>query len=68
MQLQGRWLGSALVRKGLRRADQDHRPCYLETSDERNLAFYERHGFGVVERTTLGDSGPPAWAMCRAPR
>jgi ribosomal protein S18 acetylase RimI-like enzyme len=66
--LQGRGLGSALMKEGLARADQANCPCYLETSSERNLAFYERHGFVVVERATLGDGGPPAWAMRRDPR
>lgn len=66
-QLQGRGLGSALVQEGLARADQANCPCYLETSEERNLAFYERHGFTVLETATLGAGGPPAWAMRREP-
>ncbi|HEX5502797.1 MAG TPA: N-acetyltransferase [Thermomicrobiales bacterium] len=67
-QHQGRGLGSALVQEGLARADQANCPCYLETSEERNLAFYERHGFTVLETATLGDGGPPAWAMRREPQ
>ena len=64
-ELQGRGLGTALVREGLARADAEGCPCYLETSEERNLAFYERHGFEVVERVALGEGGPPGWAMRR---
>jgi GNAT superfamily N-acetyltransferase len=67
-ELQGRGLGSALVKEGLMQADQVNSPSYLETSDTRNLAFYERQGFVVVETATLGDGGPPAWAMRREPR
>ena len=67
-ELQGRGLGTALVKEGLARADQANCPCYLETSEERNLAFYERHGFVVVETATLGDGGPTGWAMRRDPR
>lgn len=67
-ELQGRGFGSALVKEGLARADQANCPCYLETSEERNLAFYERHGFTVVESATLGDGGPTAWAMRRDQR
>jgi ribosomal protein S18 acetylase RimI-like enzyme len=67
-ELQGRGLGSALVREGVARADEANCPCYLETSEERNLAFYERHGFAVVETATLGKGGPTAWAMRREPR
>lgn len=66
--LQGRGLGSALVKEGLMQADQADCPSYLETSEQRNLAFYERHGFVVVETATLGDGGPPAWALRRDPR
>jgi len=67
-ELQGRGLGSALVKEGLMQADQAHCPSYLETSEQRNLAFYERQGFVVVETVILGDGGPPAWAMRREPR
>ena len=64
-ELQGRGLGSALVKEGLMRADHANCPCYLETSEERNLAFYQRCGFTVVESVSLGEGGPPAWAMRR---
>jgi ribosomal protein S18 acetylase RimI-like enzyme len=64
-ELQGRGLGTALVQEGLARADQATLPVYLETSDERNVAYYERHGFAVVESARLGSGGPPAWGMLR---
>jgi ribosomal protein S18 acetylase RimI-like enzyme len=67
-ELQGRGLGSALVKEGLALADQSNSPCYLETSEERNLAFYQRLGFVVLEAATLGDGGPTAWGMRREPR
>jgi hypothetical protein len=54
-----------LVKEGLARADQANYPCYLETSEERNLPFYERCGFKVVESALLGDGGPTAWGMRR---
>ena len=66
--LQGRGLGTALVKEGLARADQANCPCYLETSEARNLAFYERQGFVVVETATLGHGGPTGWGMRREPR
>jgi ribosomal protein S18 acetylase RimI-like enzyme len=66
---QRRGLGSALVREGLARADRDFRPCYVETCDERNLAFYRRHGFRVLGSAPLGPGGPAGWALRRdAPR
>ena len=65
---QGRGLGSALVNDGCKRADAANFPCYVVTSQKRNLAFYERHGFAVVGSTRLGAGGPPGWAMRREPR
>ena len=66
-ELQNRGAGSALVKEGLTLADQSNCPCYLETSEKRNLAFYERFGFVVLEQASLGAGGPPAWAMRREP-
>ena len=65
---QGGGRGGELVRAGTAKADEAACPCYLETSRPRNLAFYRRHGFEVVEETTLGKDGPPAWAMVRPAR
>jgi ribosomal protein S18 acetylase RimI-like enzyme len=64
-ELQGQGLGSALVEEGLARADNDRCACYLETGEERNLAFYERFGFYVLESALLGEGGPTAWGMRR---
>lgn len=66
--LQGQGAGAALVRDGLSLADRESRPCYLETSEPRNLAFYGRFGFVAVEEATLGKGGPKAWAMRRESR
>jgi ribosomal protein S18 acetylase RimI-like enzyme len=67
-ELQGQGVGSAIVREGLARADRESKPCYLETSEPRKHAFYERLGFAVLEETPLGKGGPPAWAMRRKPQ
>lgn len=67
-ELQGQGAGSAIVREGLALADRESKPCYLETSERRNLAFYERLGFVVLDEATLGKGGPKAWAMRREPR
>ena len=40
-------------------------PAYLESSNERNVPLYERHGFQVVgEHQALG-RGPTIWRMWR---
>jgi ribosomal protein S18 acetylase RimI-like enzyme len=67
-ELQGHGAGTALLKEGLARADQSNQPCYLETSNERNVPFYERFGFKVITKVPLGPGGPPGWAMHRSPR
>ena len=41
---------------------------YLESSKERNIPFYARHGFAVVEEVPLPHGGPSIWTMWRAPQ
>ncbi|MDP2896761.1 MAG: GNAT family N-acetyltransferase [bacterium] len=62
---QGQGLGGALLRHGLERAQAEGLPCYLETTNERNVPFYERHGFRFVAQGEVTDGGPHVWAMLR---
>jgi ribosomal protein S18 acetylase RimI-like enzyme len=64
---QGKGVGGALMRPVLEHCDAEGIPCYLESSKERNLPFYRRHGFEVVEEVTLPDDGPLLWTMWREP-
>ncbi|MEV5981270.1 GNAT family N-acetyltransferase [Streptomyces sp. NPDC052114] len=64
---QGQGLGKAVIRPGLAAADRAGHPCFLETSTERNVAFYERLGFAVTADVTLPDGGPRTWCMLREP-
>ena len=66
--LHNQGIGSSIIRESLARADRESQPCYLETSEPRNLALYKRLGFAVLEEATLGKGGPPAWAMVREPQ
>jgi ribosomal protein S18 acetylase RimI-like enzyme len=66
-ELQGQGLGSALMQPVLDACDRDEVPAYLESSKERNIAFYARHGFRVTGEMNL-PSGPTAWSMWRDPR
>ena len=61
-------VGSALLAAVCERADREHVPCYLDTTRERNLAFYRRHGFTVVYEGDFPRNGPHLWTLVRPPR
>lgn len=64
---QGKGYGAVALRSVLDRCDRDGIPAYLESSNERNMPFYERNGFRVTERYDLPGGGPPVWLMWRDP-
>jgi GNAT superfamily N-acetyltransferase len=64
---QGRGIASALLAPGLARADADGLPCYLETTNEANLPFYEKYGFEVSAHAHMAGGGPGIWGMVRQP-
>lgn len=61
---QGAGLGGALLKAGLAELDRRERACSLDTSTDRNLPLYERHGFVVTGHLTL-DGGLHVWRMHR---
>ena len=63
--LQGRGLGTQLMKPCLAIIDQGHLPAFLETPNPRNLSFYERHGFEVTAVSQDGTC-PPVTSMLRA--
>jgi ribosomal protein S18 acetylase RimI-like enzyme len=65
---QGKGVGSALMRPVLEHCDAEGLPCYLESSKERNVPFYKRHGFSVVQEVALPGGGPLIWTMWREPQ
>lgn len=65
---QGKGVGSALMAPVLERCDREGHPAYLESSKERNVAFYARHGFEVTEELDTPRGGPRLWLMWRKPR
>jgi ribosomal protein S18 acetylase RimI-like enzyme len=66
--LQGTGVGSELMRSRLARCDAAGQPAYLESSNERNVPFYERHGFRVTAELTIPAGGPTLWLMWRDPQ
>jgi GNAT superfamily N-acetyltransferase len=65
-QRQGDGLGSRLLQRTLSRLDAQGALAYLENSNPRNLAFYERHGFEVVGEIQVGGY-PVLYPMVRPP-
>jgi len=65
--VQGRGIGSRLVSVGNRAADERGLPVYLDTFTERDVRFYERRGYRVIERHQMATGPFPVWAMRRHP-
>lgn len=65
-EMQGKGLGSALMRPALDRCDREGLPAYLEASSERSAALYERLGFRTTRELRVGGS-PPLRLMVRPP-
>ena len=64
---QGQGLGRALLQPVIDRADAESQPCYLETAQPKNVAFYEHLGFRRVVETVEPTSGLRLWAFRRDP-
>lgn len=60
----GRGHAARLLRAVLDHPGRDA-PAWLQTESPENVAWYQKHGFAVVDRTTL-PAGPTLWFM-RAP-
>ena len=64
----GKGIGGSLLRPILAEADGEGFPCYLETAEGRNVAFYQKHGFETVRHGTVPDTAVEYWTMQRSPR
>ena len=65
---QGQGLGSAAMAPVLERCDAQGIPAYLESTKERNVVFYEHHGFAVTGTIVVPADGPKLWTMWREPQ
>ena len=66
--LQGNGHGSYLMKDKLEDIDQQGISAYLETSLERNIKFYEKHGFHLIKEGNILETGVYQYFMLREPR
>jgi GNAT superfamily N-acetyltransferase len=64
---QSKGYGAALVQNILQECDRTQIPAYLESSNPRNVSFYQRHGFEVIGTIQAGAS-PTIFPMIRYPQ
>jgi ribosomal protein S18 acetylase RimI-like enzyme len=62
---QGKGSGGELLKHILDKADTEKLPVYLESSNSRNLDFYKRHGFEVIDKIIPVTGCPPVWGLLR---
>lgn len=68
---QGKGVGKLLFNAVTRKADEEGRSCYLESSRAQpNMAIYERMGFHLAKEMLCNDSGEAItlYCMMRAPK
>ena len=65
---QGQGFASQLIKPMLERIDREHLPCFLETNIEKNVAIYQRFGFGVVSEDEIPGTELRSFAMLRKPQ
>ncbi|KAF2138827.1 uncharacterized protein K452DRAFT_233350 [Aplosporella prunicola CBS 121167] len=64
-EVQGKGIGTALMRKVLKRADSEGVPCYLESSRrDPNVPIYEKFGFKLRTVMECDDEGEKAMLYC----
>ena len=63
----GKGLGSALLKHAIITLDHDYKFAYLESSNPKNIPFYERHGFELLGTVQVNTS-PSIFPMLREPR
>ncbi len=60
---QGQGIGGRLVDSKVKEASELGFPCYLETMTEKNVDFYQHHGFKVAFETDLPAGNLHTWMM-----
>ncbi len=65
--LEGRGMGSAMLRCVLGQADAEGMPCLLDTMNQTDVPFYEKRGFEVFSGGEFDRTGPHYWQMRHEP-
>jgi ribosomal protein S18 acetylase RimI-like enzyme len=60
-------IGAALMLPLRIKADAQKIPVFLETHDEKNVRYYQRHGFTLVYTGRIPKYELPIWCMLRQP-
>lgn len=68
---QGKGIGKKMAREVTKKADEEGRKCYLESSrDVPNISIYEGMGFAFIKQMDCDDEGDvcPLYCMIREPQ
>jgi len=63
----GKGLGTALMKHATAMFDRENTVAYLESSNERNISLYKRHGFELLSTIQVNTS-PSIFPMVRKPK
>ena len=64
---QGKGYGGQLLKPMIEKIDNEGLPIYLETNNERNLSFYQNHGFEIIKHEIIPNTDVPVWCLLRKP-
>lgn len=65
---QGHGVGAGVLKPVLDRCDEDGIPAWAWSSNRKNLSFYYRLGFEVLEERPFAKGAPPIFPIRREPR
>ncbi len=59
--------GKALLQSFLKKSDEEAVPVYLETHQQRNVAYYEKAGFELIHQDVIPGCGLDFWCFLHEP-
>lgn len=61
----GQGHGSRLLQAALEQIERSWSRCVLRTEQPKNLEFYRRNGFDLIDELVVAESGLPVWIFAR---